>query len=87
MRGSHPLLCLVAALVAWAAPSLADDPGITPTDANGVPLNLDFETGTLRGLERRGRRLRRAAGRGGHRLDAPGGHEEPARGEVLGRQL
>ncbi len=51
----------------------------------GRPLNLDFETGTLEDWTRRGRRLRRPAGRGRHGRSPAAGHEEPARGPVLGR--
>ncbi|WP_435008433.1 PVC-type heme-binding CxxCH protein [Tundrisphaera lichenicola] len=47
MRTSRLRLSIVAALAAWAYPCFADDPGVVPSDAKGVPLNLGFESGTL----------------------------------------
>lgn len=47
MRSSHPWLSIVAVLAAWASASLGADQGAVPTNAQGKPLNLDFEAGTL----------------------------------------
>ena len=48
-----------------AKPNPLDEPigdaGVVPVGADGKPLNLDFETGTLEGLDRRGRRRSRAS--------------------------
>src|SRR2546421_10550246 len=42
------LLAPLAALPLVAQPSDKPDPGVLPTDDDGKPLNLDFETGTLK---------------------------------------
>jgi len=46
----HPRLRLsiVSALVAFASVARGADVGSVPVDAKGAPLNLDFETGTLK---------------------------------------
>src|SRR4051812_44156643 len=41
-------ISIVAALAAFASISQAADVGVVPVDAKGAPLNLDFETGTLK---------------------------------------
>jgi len=48
MRNSRPWLSIVAAVAAWASASSGADQGVVPVDAKGVPLNLDFEAGTLK---------------------------------------
>src|SRR2546421_10284411 len=42
------LLAPLAALPLVAQPSDKPDPGVLPTGDDGKPLNLDFETGTLK---------------------------------------
>src|SRR5258707_5126055 len=47
MRRSLPLLVLILTLSPILAQK-ADDEGVLPVGADGKPLNLDFETGTLK---------------------------------------
>ncbi|WP_435021648.1 PVC-type heme-binding CxxCH protein [Tundrisphaera sp. TA3] len=51
MRLVRPKYSIILLLVAaWAAPTAsgADDAGVVPSDARGLPLNLDFEAGSLK---------------------------------------
>ena len=45
----HPLLLSLALLApAQPTPKADNDTGVLPLGADGKPLNLDFETGTLK---------------------------------------
>ena len=41
-------LIVAAGLAGWGSVSIGADVGVVPVDARGVPLNLGFETGTLK---------------------------------------
>ncbi len=48
MRSMRLRLSIVAAVAAWASVSPGADVGVVPVDAQGRPLNLDFEAGSLK---------------------------------------
>ena len=72
-----------------AAAILAADPngGVLPVGADGKPLNLDFETGTLKDWTAEGDAFKGQPIKGDTVAAAPRRHEEPAPGPVLDRRL
>ncbi len=61
--------------------------GIRPVGTDGKPLNLDFETGTLKDWTAEGEAFRGQPIKGDTDRPATRRHEEPTPGRLLDRQL
>ena len=85
----NPLLLSLALLAPAQPPAQpnANDVGVLPVGADGKPLNLDFETGTLKDWTAEGDAFEGQPIKGDTVVAAARRHEEPAPGPVLDRRL
>ena len=81
--------CLAILLLLLGSPVWGAEPpeGTLPVGADGKPLNLDFETGTLKDWTAEGDAFAGQPIKGDTVAAAPRRHEEPAPGAVLDRHL
>ena len=80
---------LVASISAPASTARAADgiEGVLPVGADGKPLNLDFETGTLKDWTADGEAFKGQPIKGDTVVTRRGDMQEPASGPILDRRL